>query len=628
VPSYFFLLLLLVPWIIRLIQKSRESPAWKPDLSAPALHGRLDDAERMLLRGERDGAIEILKEIEPPAKAMQGPDGCVLRARFALALADYIDWSSQPGRAVEFLRGALTEIEGITDPDTALELKARAEATLSLFESSDAKDGSFDESGRSALRQADRIRSPEVLFRLVRAARDLGRRQSARGQWTEGRAHLEMAVALAERLARPESAPPDETWDAEALELFWTLGRRAASEAARELGQALISLGELEAGAAWLDRGIALLEGGTRPMAQLGLAEACLERAMSALPEPIEGAGARAALLERTVESAVASGLPAGRAIACRADDAIASIEFSNGRAAEALTHLRRAYDHVKDLKEPGAALHAVHASLRLGQLLEETGDASAAIDAFRQAMERGRVDVNPETRLHATNSAFELHRLLLTRDLVGAAREVIETLEVLVPGLAIEPRQVLTGYVARNRGLQLAREGKLDEARASLEQAESTGLRIDGPNGWNLVRVAASDLGGLELRAERWQDAERHFRRALEAPTGLNDSPEVRAIRAEIGLSLGQALARQDRPEEALAVLRRSLDEGRGCGNAHGREVAALAALGLGDLQIDYPDERRRLYEIAASLGRLSGRERGREVAEAVEARLREMAE
>ena len=66
----------------------------------------------------------------------------------------------------------------------------------------------------------------------------------------------------------------------------------------------------------------------------------------------------------------------------------------------------------------------------------------------------------------------------------------------------------------------------------------------------------------------------------------------------------------------------------GRDAASQRGRELASVAALGLGDLEMSNPDQRRLHYERAAQLGKLSGREQGRRVAEQAEARLREMAD
>ena len=49
------------------------------------------------------------------------------------------------------------------------------------------------------------------------------------------------------------------------------------------------------------------------------------------------------------------------------------------------------------------------------------------------------------------------------------------------------------------------------------------------------------------------------------------------------------------------------------------------MAAQGLGELAVEM-EERRRQFEIAARLGRLSGTERGRALAVAMDERLREL--
>ena len=92
--------------------------------------------------------------------------------------------------------------------------------------------------------------------------------------------------------------------------------------------------------------------------------------------------------------------------------------------------------------------------------------------------------------------------------------------------------------------------------------------------------------------------------------------------------MRLGRALIEVDREGEAREILQRALDRGRDSGVAAGRETAAVTAMVMGDRADVATGQRRRWYELAASLGQTSGRPMGRQVADAVTERLREMAE
>ncbi|HKQ57737.1 MAG TPA: hypothetical protein VJY35_07695, partial [Candidatus Eisenbacteria bacterium] len=116
-------------------------------------------------------------------------------------------------------------------------------------------------------------------------------------------------------------------------------------------------------------------------------------------------------------------------------------------------------------------------------------------------------------------------------------------------------------------------------------------------------------------------------LRRALETAVPHPDAPENQARLADIRLCLANTFLMLDRHDDGLAECRRAFDIGRGTGTAGGREIAAIAAMHLGEAADEAP-MRRRFYQVASQLGRLSGRARGREVADTVDARLREMAD
>ena len=141
------------------------------------------------------------------------------------------------------------------------------------------------------------------------------------------------------------------------------------------------------------------------------------------------------------------------------------------------------------------------------------------------------------------------------------------------------------------------------------------------------MASMLAADLGDLAHSRKRHVEAAEHFERALGTVMGPL-SPAETEDRAELELKHARALMELERAGAARAALRRAYELGRDSGSASGREAAAIAAMLRGDLAEATPRERREFYEVAARFGRLSGSERGNQVAEAAAQRLKEMAE
>jgi hypothetical protein len=129
-----------------------------------------------------------------------------------------------------------------------------------------------------------------------------------------------------------------------------------------------------------------------------------------------------------------------------------------------------------------------------------------------------------------------------------------------------------------------------------------------------------------VALRDGKPSDAEPHLRRALDTAVHQVSAADEQAQRAEITLMLADTLRHLEHTHEARRECARAFDLGRNAGNAKGREVAAIAAMWLGESADHDRAERRRYYEAASRLGRLCGRQRGREVADTVDQRLREV--
>jgi tetratricopeptide (TPR) repeat protein len=603
-------------------------PKWTP----VGLASAMDQAEILMMEGSVSRAREWLSQAEPWILRMQGADGYRLRARYRALLGDLAAWTGQRDKAVEQLNQATIESDGIDDAVAADEVRTRVEAARGLMTTVEDPDSVLGESGRRALEREAKARHPEVIMRLSWLANRLAQIEHVQGRWDRARELFEHSVAIGRRLSLEPDAKPDKhrsrldpAWDGNARMLFWSHGRKAASEAARDLGYVYASLGDRDQATRWLDQAVALVEGAEHPLARGRLAQALLDRANHEPVDPLVGTGQREALITRAVEAALACGNPEGRAIAGMAEVALAQMYASVGMAPKQLEHLRRALEHTQDMVEPSAGHNQTYLLMAIGHALDESGDRLGAIESLRQSVERGRVHPDPDTRKFAVSAAYRLHQLAWEEDRPADARTYVEVIEQLVPTLSAETRGVFAGIAAHSRGLQLVLESRIEDGRPWLERAEAMG-RQGGAASGALARSAAADLGRVALRDGKPIDAEPHLRRALDTAVHQVSAADEQAGRAEITLMLADTLRHLERMQEARRECSRAFDLGRNAGNAKGREVAAIAAMWLGESADHDRAERRRYYEAASRLGRLCGRQRGREVADTVEQRLREV--
>lgn len=616
----FVLLVLLIRWVWSSSATRPSVPVW----TLPTLTNELDRLETLLLRGDQGHAASSLTQIEPPILNLQGSDGNLLRARLRVAAGDFFGWTHRPDAAKAQLREGLTMVETIGDPTLALELRTRAEASLGLLSMGSIPEPELVESGRRALDSEPSVRRPEVVMRLVWVAHHLAMIEHREGRWEAARALLERCAAIGLRLERPGTTAPDSAWDAGARELFWSHGRKVASEAARDLGSVLASLGDRERAMHWFDQAIALVDGAQLPVARLRLAHALIERARNEPVDAFTGVGSHEALLTRAVEVALSCKGSDGKTAACMAEVAWANLYAPLGLTEKNLEHLRRALALTDEMVEPSAGHNLTYLYAELGFAQEASGDRERALASLQQAVDRGRAHPDPDTRKLAVQSAYRRHQLLIEEERVNEARGCLEVIEELLPTLDPQARPTFAGIAAHSRGIQLLLEERSDDARRALEHAESLAHQAGAAS---LARSAAADLGRLALRAGRPAEAEPHLRRALETPVPQDNAIEGQSGRAEIMLLLAHALLGLERTDEALRECGRAFELGRNAGDACGREVAAIAAMHLGEAADEESAERRRYYETASRFGRLCGRARGREVAETVDARLREAA-
>jgi tetratricopeptide (TPR) repeat protein len=160
---------------------------------------------------------------------------------------------------------------------------------------------------------------------------------------------------------------------------------------------------------------------------------------------------------------------------------------------------------------------------------------------------------------------------------------------------------------VFHNLGLALERLGRLDDARAALEQALTRG-------GEEEPRIHIS-LGILALREGRFEDADAHFMRARplfgtkppsavwfhsaglaaglsgqldKAVALLSEGTQAHPHAAALHNNLAVALASAGRPAEALAAIDRGITEDAGLASLHRNRGDILLAQGQGDQALE----------------------------------------
>lgn len=588
--------------------------------AADALH----EADLLNLQGASDDARAILDRVNPVLDRSKEELAPALRARAALLTGECHLDANRRAAGEERLRAALNGLAGLPATDVTRDLEAWAKLAIARLEP-DEKILAAGSALESALEAEPRVHSPTLRCRMARSALALGRAYQSCGDWERSRRWYESAVQIAERvvLARTDN----DSWPRppQFRQLAWGLARRAGSESALELGWIHLSLGETETGLAWLDRAAAVLEGAEDPQGRIALARALLERARHQPSDSLEGPARRAAWLKRAVEVALTTNWPIGRAIASQAECELGLVRSSQGAIPEAAAHFRRAHELASG-PDPGLVEFATLALLHLGILLQERNETEEAITELRRAYQLGRADRDLDARHSAALAGCHLHGLLVAKGDLDAARPLLEVLDRLPPTLHLQQRALIAGMVARSRAYQLYAEQHPDDAMAELERSERLARLGAGPQAARLLRLSAAKRGELALASERAADAEGHLRRALATPQGDGTPAQEQAERADIQLNLGRALLHLDRRSEAHEQLQGAFDAGRASGTPLGRATAAGAALDLADAFDASTEERRRLYESAATLGQLSGTPRGLDVAKHVPERLRDL--
>jgi tetratricopeptide (TPR) repeat protein len=591
------------------------------------IQGDLERAELLLLDGRNQEGNEILRRLDAPLKMARGSSAAWMRVWHSCLTADLLLNVGRRDLVKATIDAARAQLSPDLDADLRADLAARLDALTFLVAFPDSVQGADLECAARALNRARAGISSDLRMRLVWIALWTAQYHLRHGEWPKARPLFERSIELGEQLAKTGAGRVDVSYSAEACERFWGFGRTAASAAALELANVAESVGDREQATAWFRRSVELLDGVTTAEGLTARARARLQNGIRETADAISGPGPRLGLLEEAIRESLAAQTPEAYGYASRAEIEIASTRSAYGAPSEAKPHLRRAVEYAERAEE-SAKSYGLQAQYLLAQQVEAEGDVAEACRLFASAYQGGRFHASGETRHLAFHAGRNLHRLTLIGGESVEARTLLEQLENLVPGLEPAARPAAMSALVHARAHQFHGEGKEAEGNQAFEEASRLARRVSGSQGLGLNFRIATDRGIAALASGRFAEAVTHFDEALSTPEGLGSREQESVERAEVLLQRAQALLKLDREREAVSNLERAFVLGRDSGSSRGRELAASAALLSGDLALADPEKRRRHYESATRFGQLSGRERGKKIAEAAELRLREAAE
>lgn len=130
-------------------------------------------------------------------------------------------------------------------------------------------------------------------------------------------------------------------------------------------------------------------------------------------------------------------------------------------------------------------------------------------------------------------------------------AAEILSDLRNVADDATVARASILLAFI------QGVRQGRLDEATITVQQAAAVVSRLEGEHA-ELRSFLAGTRGALELVAGRYDEARAHYERALEITAGAADGDDVELATFHRGL--GQALLRGGDVERGLEHLERAL--------------------------------------------------------------------
>ncbi len=247
-----------------------------------------------------------------------------------------------------------------------------------------------------------------------------------------------------------------------------------------------------------------------------------------------------------------------------------------------------------------GAAYDRAMAWLRLGGMLEASGNSEEALSVLEEARERF------STLARAGSQAAAAMEVLAIADkgdtLCGLGRldeaaahheDVIQRATVLG-----DTRQIAVGE--SQLGLVRLNQGRLVEALAAFEKGRVTFEELGEPAP---AATAWHQIGVVHEEGENFKAAEHAYKTSMALRTAQGD----RAGEALTLRQLGRLYLRQDRLEDAAAIYRQAVDITRSLGNRL-EEGKCLADFGLVLRRLRRFDEAREVLTSALALKKLYG--------------------
>jgi tetratricopeptide (TPR) repeat protein len=279
---------------------------------------------------------------------------------------------------------------------------------------------------------------------------------------------------------------------------------------------------------------------------------------------------------------------------------------YEQRKYAEALPLAQRALESRRRILG-GSHPQVRDALVWLGELYERTGELEKAVDLYRQAFAIAR-EVLGADHPDTADSAYDLGRLLASQDDVAEAETLLlQSLEIRERIRGTDPLEVAP--CCWFLGLVYGKRDEREKAEANYLRAIAICERAPGGKTHWVYSLALYDLGILYDAMQRLDDAERFYRRSLEAQDDLavwHDLQGLLQDRAEASQARGDfAGARRDW-EEAASILTKL--HGPGDYRATDARLAARHAEHLASLS----DEDRKRLDAAGALDREADRHDG----------------
>jgi len=516
---------------------------------------------------------------------------------------------------------ALREMERITDPHLKANLLARAEAErVGLAENQDEFRGRT-EKALSLEPQAD---DPWTLSILAWVARRMGLHEQSTGQWERARHFWEQAGRIAERVPTP--GPSGQFgWAREKEVGLWADARQAGAFGAMDYADALLGLGDHEGAGRWLERAERLLEGPDHGLSLLARAKVLFKRADS-MGDSLTIEADRDALFERTLILADAAKSEEGTWLAGMAEYRLGQSSAIAGDHARAVERFEAVLNRIQDVDEARFRFATIETLMLLADSRAAAEELEPAAEAWRRALRIARGAAESESRDTTVRIIHKLHGNAIQRKALDEGRELMQALSSLQPAISAGAHRMATLIEPQMMGAQLLAESRFVEADAAFARGESLARDEEGPAGGYWERQSAFQRGVIALEQKRQEEAREHLNRALSVRVTALSAAHESAERAEILLRLALSEISSERFEAVERLLTRTSEEGVASGRADGRFYAAVASWHNAGLPQHEIEDRRRLLDAAARLGRLSGVVKGRELAAKAEEALKEL--